>query len=296
MEFGFARSLGRDYQMVTQIRALAQAVGAIRPPVERGSIDWAAVDMAWVSQIAAEGGAIQINPQATAVDRIRQRALIHYYREDNLEAARAVWAQQSAPPADQNEIAMVADIQATAGAPEAMATIERLHAYHSGEADVMLAELRFAQRDYEGAAAALERAFATFRHDPWALPRFTQKGVARAQALGAASPALARRMIEALGEPFAVKVADHRRRVAVAFLTSQRRLQGALCRRNRRARAGRPVGRRLPRAAPRLLRRNRNMRLAAATRELGEFLSMEGLPLNAGVSTTALGGRTLAYS
>ena len=46
-----------------------------------------------------------------------------------------------------------------------------------------------AQRDYEGAAAALERAFATFRRDPWALPRFTQKGVARAQMLGASNPA-----------------------------------------------------------------------------------------------------------
>jgi hypothetical protein len=284
VEFGFARSLGRDYQMVSQIRALAQGVGATRPPVEGGAVDWSAVDMAWVSQIAAEGGVIQINPQASPEDRIRQRALIHYYREDNLEAARAVWSQQSSPPADQNEIAMVAEIQATAAAPEALTTIERLRHFHSGEADVMLAELRFAQRDYDGAAAALEAAFATFRRDPWALPRFTQKGVARAQSLGSANPVLARRMIEALREPFAVKVADIRRRVAVAFLTSHVDFKG-MC-----ADAIGALEPNVPWAADFLsMRRNcyaetGDVRLAAATRELGEYLSMEGLPLNAGVS------------
>ena len=149
VEFGFARSLGRDYQMVSQIRALAQAVGATRPPIDAAAIDWAAVDMSWVSQIAAEGGVIQISPQANPADRARQLALIHYYREDNPAAARAMWAQQSSIPADQNEVAMVADLQATAGAPEAMATIDRLRQYHSGEADVILAEALFAQRDYE---------------------------------------------------------------------------------------------------------------------------------------------------
>ena len=200
VEFGFARSLGRDYQMVSQIRALAHAVGATRPPIDAAAIDWAAVDMSWVSQIAAEGGVIQISPQANPADRARQLALIHYYREDNPAAARAMWAQQSSTPADQNEVAMVADLQATVGAPEAMATIQRLRQYHAGEADVILAEALFAQRDYEGSAAALERAFAIFRRDPWALPRFTQKGVGRAQALGASNPALARRMIEALRE------------------------------------------------------------------------------------------------
>jgi hypothetical protein len=53
VEFGFARSLGRDYQMVSQIRTLAQSGGATRPPVEGGAVDWSVVDMAWVSQIAS---------------------------------------------------------------------------------------------------------------------------------------------------------------------------------------------------------------------------------------------------
>jgi hypothetical protein len=296
VEFGFARSLGRDYQMVSQIRALAHAVAATRPPIDTAAIDWAAVDTAWVSQIAAEGGVIQISPQASPADRARQLALIHYYREDNLEAARATWAQQSAVPADQNEIAMVADIQATAAAPDAMNTIERLRAFHAGEADVMLAELRTAQRDADGAAAALERAFATFRTDPWALPRFTQKGVARAQMLGSANPALARRMIEALREPFAVKVADHRRRVAVAFLTSHADFK-AMC-----ADAIGALEPNVPWAGDFLaLRRDcyaetGNSRLSAATRELNEYLLMEGLPLDAGVPSTPSRASLSPYS
>jgi spermidine synthase len=288
VEFGFARSLGRDYQMVAQIRALARSVGASRPPVDSAAVDWAAVDMAWVSQIAAEGGSIQMNPEAAPSHRTRQRALIHYYREDNLEAARATWAQQDAAPADQNEIAMVAEIQATAGAPEALQTIERLRQFHSGEADVMLAELRFAQRDLEGAAAALESAFATFRRDPWALPRFTQKAVARAQVVGAANPAIARRMIEALREPFAVKVAEYRRLLAVAFLTTHVDF-ATLC-----ASAIGALEPSVPWESDFLLLRHRcytetaDSRLAAATRDLEEYFAMEGLPLSANVPSTPL--------
>jgi spermidine synthase len=287
VEFGFARSLGRDYQMVSQLRALAHAVGATRPPMDAAEIDWAAVDTSWVSQMATEGGVIRTRLQASPAERARELALIQYYREDNLEAARAVWAQQSGIPDDPNELAMVADIQATAAAPEAMTTIERLREFQSGEADVMLAELRVAQRDPEGAADALERAFATFRRDPWALPRFTQKAVARAQMLGASSPALARRMIEALREPFAVKVADHRRRLAVAFLTSQADFK-AMC-----ADAIGALEPNVPWAGDFLsLRRDcyaetGSSRLAAATRELNEYLSMEGLPLDTGVSSPA---------
>ena len=288
VEFGFARSLGRDYQMVPQIRALARAVGASRPPIDGSAIDWAAVDTAWISQMATEGGVLRPSAQASPEDRARELALIHYYRENNLEAARAVWAQQSGVPADQNEIAMAAEIQATAAAPEALNTIERLREFHPGEADVMLAELRVAQRDDEGAAAALERAFATFRRDPWGLPRFTQNAVARAQMLGTSNPALARRMIDALAEPFAVKVADHRRRVAVAFLTSHVDFKG-MC-----ADAIGALEPNVPWVAEFLeFRRNcyaetGDLRLAAATRELGEYLSMEGLPLDAGVPSGRL--------
>jgi hypothetical protein len=289
VEFGFARSLGRDYQMVPQIRALAHAVGATRPPIDAGAIDWAAVDTTWVSQMATEGGFIRTSSQDPA-GRARELALIQYYREDSLEAARAMWAQQSGIPADQNELAMVADIQATAAVPDAITTIERLREFQPGEADVMLAELRVAQRDPEGAAEALERAFATFRRDPWALPRFTQKAVARAQMLGASNPALARRMIEALREPFAVKVADFRRRVAIAFLTSHADFK-AMC-----ADAIGALEPNVPWAGDFLsLRRDcyaetGNSRLAAATRELNEYLSMEGLPLDTGVPATHSAG------
>jgi hypothetical protein len=272
--------------MVSQIRDLAHAIDAARPPIDSGpGIDWSAVDTAWVSQIAAEGGVIQVNPRVPAEERARQLALIHYYREDKLEAARAAWAQQSGPPTDPNELAMVADMQATAGAEEALGTIARLRAYQPGEADTLLAELRFAQRDYAGAAAALESAFAIFRRDPWAHPRFTQKAVGRAQSLGTASPDIARRMIDALREPFSVRVADHRRRVAVAFLTANADFKG-LC-----AGAVRALEPHVPWSGDFLALRRAcyaetgDPRLDVATRDLNEYQTMEGLPLNRGVAT-----------
>ena len=284
IEFGFARSLGRDFKIISQIRALARAIGAARPAITGGQVDWRAADMTWASQMVAEGAAIEIDPQASRDDQARRRALMHYYQEDNLEAARAVWTSQSQPPADHNEVAMVAEVQASAAAPEAMATIERLRQFHAGEADVMLAELRFAQRDFEAAAAALESAFATFRRDPWAMPRFTVHAVMRAHMIGSSNPALARRMIAALGEPFAVKVADLQRRVAVAFLTEQVDFPG-LC-----GNAVEALEPNVPWSGDVLLLRRRcyeatgDARLVAATRDLNEFVSMQGLPLSQGVS------------
>ncbi len=287
VEFGFARSLGRDYQVVTQIRELARAMGANRPAISGAAVDWAAVDMSWASQIAGDRGTIQVNPYASPEDQARQRALLHYYLEDSTEAARAAWSAHSRPPADHNEVAMVADFQAMAGAAEAAATIERLRHYHSGEADVMLAQLRFTERDLEGAAGALESAFATFRRDPWALPRFTQKGVALASAVGDASPALAARMLTALAEPFSVKVADHQRRTAVSLLTRHVDFRG-LCRN-----AIDTLEPNVPWVGEFLMLRQRcyeetgDARLAVATRELNEYLSMQGVPLGRGILAPA---------
>ncbi len=283
VEFGFARSLGREYDIVSQIRLLAQAIGATRPAVD-GPIDWAAVEMSRISQMSADGGLLQVNPGSPAGDQARQLALIRYFREDNIPAARAAWAQQSLPPADMNEIAMLADLQASAGDAAALETIDRLRPYHAGEADVLLAELRFVQRDYEASAAALESAFATFRRDAWALPRFAHKAVARAQALGSVNPVLARRMFEALREPFAVKVADHRRRGALALLTTYVDFKG-LC-----AQAIGTLEPNVPWARDFLLLRRDcyaetgDTRLAVATRELNEFLAMTGMPLDSGLS------------
>ena len=66
-------------------------------------------------------------------------------------------------PADQNEIAMVADIQATAGGSGGDDHDRAAPRIPPGEADVMLAELRVAQRDFEGAAGG---ARAGVRHVP----------------------------------------------------------------------------------------------------------------------------------
>jgi spermidine synthase len=287
IEFGFARSLGRDYGIVSQIRRLARAIGAARPATVGGPVDWRTVDLRWASQIAAEGGDVEIDPQAPPAEQARRRALIHYYRAQNLEAARAAWMTHSPPPLDHNEVAMVAEIQASVGAPEAIGTIERLRQFHEGEADVMLAELRFVQGDFEAAAAALESAFVRFRQDPWALPRYTVHATMRAQMIGSRNPELARRMIAALSEPFAVKVADPQRLVTIAFLTERVDFKG-LC-----GNAFGALEPDVPWAGDFLSLRRRcyeetgHERLALATRELNEYISMEGLRLDSGVSWTA---------
>jgi hypothetical protein len=176
---------------------------------------------------------------------------------------------------------MVAHLQASLGQPEALATIAKVRSLNAGEADVMLAELHLAQGDLDGASAALASAFAAFRADPWAFPRFVHMAVERAETIGRSAPAMAQRMIELLRQPFALKVSDRRRQMILALLTPVADLK-AFCgdafaalepdvpwigevlaaRRLCYAELGHPL-------------------LTTATRDLNDYVRMEGLPLSA---------------
>ena len=58
---------------------------------------------------------------------------------------------------------MLSDLEAETGSDNALPLIEQLRQYQPGEADAILATLRFRQGRFEDAAAALEAAFADFR-------------------------------------------------------------------------------------------------------------------------------------
>src|SRR5262249_6812116 len=141
------------------------------------------------------------------------------YRDSDLAAARNAWQQQSKPPAGPTELAMIADLESETGSDSALAVIEQLRAYQPGEADALLATLRFRQAKLEDATAALEAAFANYRSDPWALFRFKERAMALGAAIGSRRPDLAMRLFEALKQPFAVKAMQDERLATVATLT-----------------------------------------------------------------------------
>jgi hypothetical protein len=175
-----------------------------------------------------------------ALEQARQAALIEFYRNDDVETARALWEQQTVvakdpsevtmiAPRDPTEMAMLADIGAQLGLEGATAFIDSLREHRPGEADVLLATLRLQTKALPAAAAAAEAALVRFRSDPWTMSRYMERAVQIAKLVGTADASLARRMFDALEQPFAVLASEEVRLTTRAELTRQVDF-GGLCR------------------------------------------------------------------
>jgi hypothetical protein len=280
VEFGFARSVGNGASLIAELRNLARSAGHLRPVFsDAAAFDWDAVDTAWVGYQTAERFFDGVNVGGPPEEQARQAALIYYYRDTDLAAARRAWRQQTRAPVGSIELAMVSDFEAETGSEAALETIERLRADQPGEAAALLATLRFRQSRFDEAAAALEAAFDDFRTSPWALFRFKERALALAVALAARGPDLAERMSGALERPFAIRALENERLTTLALLTRRldfnRLCQGALA----------PLEPRVPWSLTFLsLRRDcyhatGDPRLAAANRDLDAFLAREPVPI-----------------
>ena len=283
VEFGLARSVGRSSVAIPGVRALARSLGADRGPVDAAAVFWPAVDTAWTSFNASVGGFGDPLPDTAPEERARQLALGLYFDRQDMARARESWTSQSAPARDITQLAMAADLEADAGSESAMPLIELHRKFQPAEADLFLATLRWRQGRIEEAASALELALVRLRSDPWPLLRYKERSLALADAIARRNPALARRMFEALREPFAVGELHDQRLLLSADLTRQLDFAN-VCRG-----AVDAFGEHVPWSGSFLaLRRDcyqvtRDPRLDAAQRDLNEFLAAEALPLGAGI-------------
>jgi spermidine synthase len=222
VEFGFGRSMGSGASLLAELRNFARQAGHSRPGFpDAPAVDWAAVDTAWVGFQATEQHLAGVEVSGPADEQARQSALLLYYRDTDLAGARTAWHQQrqSRPASGPTELAMLADLEAETGSDNAVSLIEQLRRYQPGEADAILATLRFRQGRFEDAAAALEAAFGDFRASPWALYRFKERGVALASAVAVRRPDLAVRMFDGLKSPFAIRALEDERLATEANLT-----------------------------------------------------------------------------
>jgi spermidine synthase len=217
VEFRLARSVGITLATVADIRNMARLAGVARPPLQDDSaVQWPVVDTAWLAYTAAMGSFLDTRPQGPPNEQARQRALVAYFRDDELTSARGLWEQQPEPARDTTEMAMLADITADTGFEGAIPFIDRLRAYQPGEADVMLTSLRLRQVRVGDAVAAVEAALTRFRTDPWPMTRYMEHAIQLAGILANRDAVTARRMHAALGQPFALLAAEETRLVTRA--------------------------------------------------------------------------------
>ncbi|MFL6196861.1 MAG: fused MFS/spermidine synthase [Thermoanaerobaculia bacterium] len=227
IEFGFVRSLGRQGLFdINTLRQTALAMGVNHPPGLESAIDWPRVaELSATRNVLWGVPPALLTPADPGLDaRVRARQA---YAQGNFQAAQTAWASQAGEPISPFDVTMLAETLAQAGDPRAPQYIQALRGYSPGGAEAVLAQWAYIQGNQEQTAVHLENAFRACRTDPWVYIPLVKRAMQISAALGKQNPALGGRLFTALGEPFAVSLAEDLRlnaRVELAGTTDFRGL------------------------------------------------------------------------
>jgi hypothetical protein len=211
LEFGFARHVGHgavgDWD--AQIHALSRRQKWHRPLVTNGEVDWAKVDAHRFSRRAQADMKTEEEPGESEASKHR-REWMNLCAEDQLRGAGEYWHKHPIEPLNPFETQMLALALATIKSPEATRYIDAARALRRADGDALDAMVYAMARQSEPAVAALERAFAAWRSDPWSEVRTVQRTLNLASELivAAKDAALAERIYVATREPFAAYALD----------------------------------------------------------------------------------------
>ena len=158
IEFSFARSLGRDVDLMNELDATAKRLNGARPTNVRGTYDWTAVDsnratMSWIRSADPKN------------DFARK------YDNGDYVAALASWRANPWQPTNSYDNAMLGHVLAEAGDDAALAYIDPLRPWQPIEAEALTGLLLYRKGNFAGAATLFSNALTRYREDPWPLPR-----------------------------------------------------------------------------------------------------------------------------
>jgi hypothetical protein len=200
IEFGFARSLGRDSFGTTDILTAAKRAHGDRPRQLRGAVDW--------DLVAANRTSIAYLPSGDA-----RNVFARIYGAAEFGSAAAAWQAAPWTPANSRQLASVAHVLALAGDERAEQFAEQLHAWQPVEADAIVGILRYRQDRLGEALDLIAPALIRYRKDPWPSRGVMESTLTIAAAI-AANPQHAPRMLEALSLPYAAYQLEEVRRIA----------------------------------------------------------------------------------
>ncbi len=216
IEFGFARSVGQPSDFsVQQLRQIATARGQNRPAAV--SFDWDDVeDAREVRDLVLHGRPVEALASEDPERQARHRARDAHGREAYGEALD-LWREQTSPPRHPRDLLAVADSAATAADPEFPELAQRLAETRPVEAGFARARWHLARNEATLALSAWLEAVETYRTNPWPEPQLVTRGLflvwklleAAAQAPDLPDPTPV--ILEALSQPFSMRLLDHQR-------------------------------------------------------------------------------------
>lgn len=188
IEFSFARSLGRELDLMNELAGTAARLKAQRPLRVKGTIDWAAVD--------ANRATLYWLRTANPKNEFARRYNIRDYA-----GALASWRANRWEPVNSMDNAMLGHVLAEAGDDTALTYIDPLRPWQPIEAEALTGLLLYRKGTLAGAATLFRNALTRYREDPWPLPAIMSMAVDTV-AKTARDPKAADFALEALEQPY----------------------------------------------------------------------------------------------
>lgn len=214
IEFAFARSVGDTSLFRPRELLVIAARRGDSLPRMRGRVDEGLVALRRLAVDVDSGSPPLILPRAPVELRRRSDALESYVRGD-FNAVFDGWAAQSTPPSDEIELLSIAETLADRGDERFAVFANELSGISPEESDVIQARYLWRKGDRNGSAAALQRAFASYRRNPWPLGLVMSRGLDIAIAISRQDPAIAAQLTRSIQEPFALSLLEEKRKTTL---------------------------------------------------------------------------------
>lgn len=220
IEFGFARSVGKQGFETDTLLAAAATIGDEEPPLE--------ADRHRLLLLRAAVPQLDQRPANADAEYDRHHQFIKAYDDSNLIDARSHWRSKSdvvrggktadpwrsawlnitttanaSEPASSYELAAVADALSDGGDADAERYAEELRRFNAIEADAVIARLRLRQNRLAEAADAIERSLTAYRTNPWPVPEVMQRALETAVLIARDDKQYGPRMYALMERPFA---------------------------------------------------------------------------------------------
>ncbi|EPX60794.1 hypothetical protein D187_001443 [Cystobacter fuscus DSM 2262] len=200
VEFAFARSVGRSHTGFAPelLRQLGVELGADRPEVARGTVDWQRVEEL---RLPAQWDPPR-RPDLNASKLQAHRAVYAAYNRQQPSEALKLWQRTQAQPRDITELRLVGELLVRQGDEAALPLLEQLEVSLPFDARSLRAQWLVSKDRHAEATQSLESAFAMLHQVPWGSNKLLEQAMALSETIARKDAALGERLWNALARPF----------------------------------------------------------------------------------------------